>query len=119
VICALTLEHLPDLELPFREFTRVVAPGGWVVTSCLHPLMAQVLGWNPWFRDGDGRGDVENHLHSLSEYLNAAVNSGLRVEECVEIPFELPGPPPVEVKIGSPIAHDGLPFILVMRFARR
>jgi len=119
VTCALTLEHLPDLDVVFREFARVVAPGGWVVTSCLHPLMAQVLGWNPWFRDNDGRGDVESHLHSVSEYINAAVNSGLRVEECVEIAFELPGPPPVEVKIGSPIAHDALPLILVMRFAKQ
>jgi SAM-dependent methyltransferase len=118
VICALTLEHLADLDVAFREFARVVVPGGWIVTSCLHPLMAQVLGWNPWFRDDDGRGDVESQLHSLSGYINAAVSAGLRVEECVEIPFELAEPPPVEVKIGSPIAHDGLPLVLVMRFAK-
>jgi ubiquinone/menaquinone biosynthesis C-methylase UbiE len=40
VICALTLEHLADLEVAFRELARVVVPAGWVVTSCLHPLMA-------------------------------------------------------------------------------
>ncbi len=118
VICALTLEHLPDLDVVFREFARVVAPGGWIVTSCLHPLIAQVLGWNPWFRDDDGRGDVESYLHSLSEFVNAAVSAGLQVEECVEIPIELTEPPPDEVAIGSPIAHDGLPLILVMRFLR-
>lgn len=33
----LTLEHLPDLDVAFREFARVVAAGGWVLTSCLHP----------------------------------------------------------------------------------
>jgi ubiquinone/menaquinone biosynthesis C-methylase UbiE len=118
VICALTLEHLPDLDVAFREFVRVVVPGGWIVTSCLHPLVAQVLGWNPWFRDDNGRGDVERYLHSLSDYINAAVSVGLRVEECAEIPIELPGPPPDEVAIGFPIAHDGLPLILVMRFLK-
>jgi SAM-dependent methyltransferase len=118
VICALTLEHLPDLDAVFREFVRVVTPGGWIVTSCVHPLMTQVLGWNPWFRDRDGRGDVEHYPHSLSDYINSAVGAGLRVKECKEIPIDLSEPAPAEVRIGWPIAHDGLPLVLVMRFAR-
>jgi SAM-dependent methyltransferase len=118
LICALTLEHLPDLDVVFREFARVVVPGGWVLTSCLHPLVAQVLGWKPWFRDDNGRGDVESHLHSVSDYINGAVGAGLQVVECAEVPMELSIPPPEEVAIGSPIAHEGLPLILAMRFRR-
>jgi ubiquinone/menaquinone biosynthesis C-methylase UbiE len=118
-VCALTLEHLPDLDVAFRELERVVVPGGWVVTSCLHPVIAQVLGWNPWFRDDNGRGDVESYLHSVSDYINAAVRAGLRVQECVEVPIERTSlPPPEEVAIGWPIAHEGLPLVLVMRFLR-
>jgi len=118
VLCALTLEHISDLAAVLREFERVVMPGGWIVTSCLHPLMKQVLGWNPWFQDRDGRGDVEHYLHSLSDYLNSAVTAGLQVESCTEIPIELSDPPPAAVKVGWTIAHDKLPLVLVMNLTR-
>lgn len=117
-ICALALEHVADLNGAYGEFARVVLPGGWVVTSSLHPLVSQVLGWGTWFADDEGRGDVESHLYSLSDHLNAAVSAGLQVAECVEVPLDstwLASRPP-QVATGWPIAHDGLPLVLVLRF---
>jgi ubiquinone/menaquinone biosynthesis C-methylase UbiE len=39
ICCAQALKHLQDLSQPFREFSRVLKPGGRLVFSVTHPEM--------------------------------------------------------------------------------
>lgn len=89
--------------------------------------MAQIFGWNAWFVDEEGRGDVHTHLHQVSDHLNAALNAGFGLAESVEVPIQgvadngkdvlhLSATP--EISVGAPIAYADVPLILILRFTR-
>jgi hypothetical protein len=62
----------------------VLAPGGRLIVSVLHPFQA-LLGWNAPFSAADGsRGFVREHPHMHSDYLASFAGAGLRVTGCVE-----------------------------------
>ncbi len=84
VTCALALTHVPDLGPALEEFARVVAPGGSVVVSDIHPLSV-ATGGHAFFRRADGsRAVTRNEIHWPSAYITAAVGAGLRVTACVD-----------------------------------
>ncbi len=84
VVCALALVHLPDLTPAFREFARVLRPGGHLlVTDVHHETVA--LGSVPRVRAADGRpGLLPAYRHRAADYLSAALPLGLRVRRCAE-----------------------------------
>jgi SAM-dependent methyltransferase len=91
VVCALALSHVPSLGAPVAELARVVAPGGLLVVSNIHPLATAVLGWRAWFRRPDGsRAAIPEHPHQASDYVTAFAAAGLRVEACLEPPLPEP-----------------------------
>jgi len=120
-VSALAVEHVGDLAAFYGELARAVVPGGWLVVSTLHPVMAQVFGWNAWFVDEDGRAEVVGTLHQVSDHLNAAVTAGWCVEELREVPLQDVEHmrSASEIPIGARIAYDGVPLVLIMRFSRR
>ena len=84
IVCGLALAHLPELDQPARELARVLAPGGRLVVSVLHPFQA-LLGWHAPFSSQDGRrGFVREHPHLHADYLAAFAGAGLRITHCVE-----------------------------------
>jgi SAM-dependent methyltransferase len=84
VVCGLALAHIAALDGAVAELARVLAPGGHLVVSVLHPFLAQ-LGWHAPFEDAAGRrGFVREHGHSHSDYLSAFRRAGLRVRDCIE-----------------------------------
>lgn len=84
VVCGLALSHLPELAAPMRELARVLAPGGRLVVSVLHPFQA-LLGWNAPFTAQDGsRGFVREHPHLHNDYISAFASAGLNVRACLE-----------------------------------
>ena len=87
IVCALALAHLPELDDPVSELARVLAPGGRLVVSVLHPFQA-LLGWHAPFTGKDGRrGFVREHPHLHADYLAAFANAGLKVLACQEPPL--------------------------------
>jgi SAM-dependent methyltransferase len=120
-VCALALEHLADLAAAYAELSRVVAPGGWVVTSTTHPTIRTVLGWGAWFIDQYGRGEVPTYPQQVSDHLNAAINAGLTLVSCHEPVIEdetaqrMAWP---EIANGATAALRGVPIILVCHFAK-
>jgi ubiquinone/menaquinone biosynthesis C-methylase UbiE len=116
VTCMLALTHVTDLGPAFREFARVLRPGGTVVTTDVHPI-ATALGGAALFRREDGsRAVTTNHTHWVSSYVRAITDAGLVIERCLE-PLVDEG---YKVGLGSPefreaadISLTGLPLLLI------
>jgi ubiquinone/menaquinone biosynthesis C-methylase UbiE len=84
VVGGLALAAVAELGAAAAELARVLAPGGRLVVSVLHPFQA-ILGWHAPFEDGNGqRWFVREHPHTHADYLDAFAAAGLRVRRCVE-----------------------------------
>ena len=85
-VCTLALTHVAELVPPVTELARIVRPGGRIVISDVHPVMA-MLGNHARYPRNRSRGEfgfVRNHVHQLSEYLEAFREAGLAVAGCTE-----------------------------------
>lgn len=78
VIGNLVLEHVAALPPIFGEAARVLRRGGTVFLCELHPFR-QWRGGQAHFTDGATGETVQvpAHVHSVSEYVNAALGAGL------------------------------------------
>jgi ubiquinone/menaquinone biosynthesis C-methylase UbiE len=89
IVCAIALVHLADIEGPFREFARVLHPGGHLVVSDQRGLIGDII--TPLVFDGPEYGGPEGELGYIpvyarlaSEYLAAALPLGFQVRRCEE-----------------------------------
>jgi ubiquinone/menaquinone biosynthesis C-methylase UbiE len=72
VVCALALEHVPDLAPGLAEFARVLRPGGHLVISDSRTGRPVVMA----LPDGDF-GYLPHRRHLTSEYLAGDARAGL------------------------------------------
>ncbi|WP_406639543.1 class I SAM-dependent methyltransferase [Amycolatopsis sp. WGS_07] len=92
VLCGLALPHVPDLAQVIAEFARVLAPGGHLVLSDVHPEQVQ-RGSIPSVRTVDGApARVRTSHHRVGEYVRAFLAAGLTPVSCEE-PTPTPGTP--------------------------
>ena len=84
VVCAIALVHLPDIEQPFREFARVLRPGGHLVVSDQRGLFADI--GLPLVAEGPNGelGYIPTYPRRASDYLAVALPLGFRVLRCDE-----------------------------------
>ncbi len=83
ILCTLVLGHVRDLTAAVGQLSRVLRPGGILLTSCFHPF-GHLLGWQRTFQTNNGTVAVDYYRHLHSEYLSAFLANGLeiaRVEE--------------------------------------
>ena len=122
VVCALALSHLPELGPAIKELARVVASGGRVVISNVHPIVTGVLGWRAWFAHPDGsRSFIPEYVHSHADYIEEFAAAGLDVLRCLEPSI----PPELARAMGGGITDDaaeiavtGLPGALIWELGR-
>lgn len=117
LVCGLALEHVDHLGIAYAEFARVVAPGGGVVISTMHPVLRSVFGWGAWFIDDQGKTDIPTFDHQLADHLNAAAAAGLVVRRCEE-PIATSSALPSDASLATRIAYSGMPMILALQFER-
>ena len=91
VVCALTLCHVPDLRGAMREFHRVLAPGGHLLITDVHPDFISA-GMPTQFVENDVTYHLPNEPHTRGDYLQAVADTGLSTTTVLEIPGrEVPG----------------------------
>ncbi|MGH2931450.1 MAG: class I SAM-dependent methyltransferase [Gaiellaceae bacterium] len=84
VVCAIALVHLADIEGPFREFARVLRPGGHLVVSNQSGLIGDII--LPVVIEGPAGelGYLPVYARLASDYLAAALPLGFQVLRCEE-----------------------------------
>ncbi len=85
VVGNLILEHVEDLAPVYREAGRVLRPGGQLFLCELHPYR-QWLGGQARFTDA-ATGEtvrVTAHVHTVEEYVNSGLASGLALRHLGE-----------------------------------
>jgi ubiquinone/menaquinone biosynthesis C-methylase UbiE len=123
-VCALALGHCDDVRGPVAELARAVRSGGHVVLSDLHPALS-VSGGQALFEATDGSlAFVREHVHLVSEYIEAFAGSGLDVVRCVEPRFgpdeaAMQGMAAQFVPEAARAAFAGLPAALIWQLRRR
>lgn len=85
VVANLILEHVHDLAPVFFEAARVLRPGGQFFFCELHPYR-QLAGAQAHFMDPDTGETVEvaAHVHTVSEYVNGAIEAGFSLRSLGE-----------------------------------
>lgn len=84
VVCSLALGHVRDLAAAVCELARVVAPGGRIVISDVHPDSV-ALGSVPAVRTATGApARIATYVHPVGSYVRAALAAGLAVTDLVE-----------------------------------
>ena len=118
VVCSLALSHFASLDEPVATLTRLVRPGGRIVITDAHPVMA-LLDGQAFFLEEDGSTPfIRNNVHQISAYLRAFRAVGLVVEDCDEFVLG-PGDGPAGNGVVALVAPEasraafvGMPFVL-------
>jgi ubiquinone/menaquinone biosynthesis C-methylase UbiE len=123
VVCALALEHVPDLDGAVAELSRVLRRGGRMVLSDLHPAAA-VLGGAAYFQDAAGDAGVEGgYGHLRGAYLRAFHPARLEIRQCLEPRFgaaeaAMQGPAAQFIPDAAAAAYIGVPGAVVSDLVR-
>jgi SAM-dependent methyltransferase len=125
IVCGLALAHLPEPGLAgaTTELSRVLAPGGRLIVSVLHPFLA-TLGWQAPFSGADGqRGFVREYAHTHADYLSALCVAGLTLAQVIEPRLTVAHTRAKrrasgEIPEATIQAYAGLPGVLVLEAAK-
>lgn len=114
VACCLALDHIADMHPLFAEMGRVCRTQGRIVVTTLHPAMS-LRGVRARFNDPATGGKVmlDSPVHRVSDYINAAIGAGLRLDHISE---HEPGDDLIR-RLPRAEPYRGWPMLLAMRLA--
>jgi len=118
VWCRLALGHVADLGAAYAELARVVAPGGALVATDVHPALFDA-GFARDFKDADGRRRVvEHHVRGRADHLAAAERAGFLLEDEDEprVGPEIRGAFAAAGRLAHYEEQLGMPVLLAFRF---
>ncbi len=115
VVCGLVVDHISDLNGLFREFRRILRPGGFVVVSIMHPAM-MLRGVQARFTDpATGRETRPASVpNQIADYVMAAVKSGLTIDHMSEHAADAA----LAARCPRAEKYIGWPLLLMMRLGR-
>ncbi len=79
ISCNLVLEHVENLPFIFAEAARVLSNDGHIFVSELHPFR-QYLGTQARFQRDDQTHAIDSFVHNVTDFIDAAINNGLRLK---------------------------------------
>ena len=118
VWCRLSIGHIKEIALVYREFARVTRRGAVIVVTDFHPAAARE-GHVRRFRDAAGNSHVVEHYpHQVDDHEQAANAVGLRLEARLECSV---GPDVRSYYVNAGMTQQyeeqqGLPLVLALRF---
>lgn len=83
IVSGLMLPDVDDLGLVVREWARVLAPGGTIVSSTLHSVGAE-LGWTRTFDTPQGTRSLPAYWHTAEAYRDVCAAAGLVTDAVLE-----------------------------------
>ncbi len=89
VMCSFALGYVSELKSLFRELSRIARRGASVIVSDLHP-QALNAGWRRTFYTASGPFEIASYCHLYSEWLEAGLESKLRLIDVFEPCFGEP-----------------------------
>ncbi len=115
VVSFLVLEHLSDLHLFFSESARVCSSKGFIYVTAMHPAML-LKGVQARFTDPLTGNKIypKGFPYQTSDYVNAAVKAGLRLEAIGEYASN-----ETHAKLSEKAQkYLGWPLLLTLKFTR-
>jgi len=85
ITCALAIGHSEELEIALGELARILKPGGKLLVSDFHPIIAS-LGFKRTFIDGKNQYSVKHNIHHISHWAKILVPQNLIITN-IEEPF--------------------------------
>jgi len=85
VVSCLVLEHIKNVDQIFRKISPILSDDGYLFMSELHPFK-QIFGSQARFIDKEnGKEEKVNVFqHSITEFIEAGLNSGLKIDAISE-----------------------------------
>ena len=83
IVCNLVLEHIQDLSFVFSEASRTLREEGRFFINELHPFK-QYEGKKARFTGEKGVTEIQAFVHHISDFLDAATNSGFTLVKLSE-----------------------------------
>lgn len=83
ITCSLILEHVENLDVVFSQAASTLSSGGAFYVCELHPFK-QYEGSKARFETSEGLQVTDCFQHHVTDYLNAAIESGFRIERVDE-----------------------------------
>jgi SAM-dependent methyltransferase len=94
ILSALTVSYVRDLKILFKEFGRILKPGGWFVFSTEHPFFGYTyFGLENYFitqavsgtwTSFDQKMDMPSYFHSLTYITDSLLENGFEIEKILE-----------------------------------
>jgi malonyl-CoA O-methyltransferase len=84
IVCAMTLSFLAHPAPAFRTFARLLAPGGTLVLSDLHPMRVYTQRFLRFAAVNGAEWRIRRYPHPLSIYITAAQENSLTFEHLAE-----------------------------------